>query len=267
MENQGTENNMNETEMYRKWEHQQRRGRVFGGLIIVGAGVVYLAQELGAAIPYWVISWKMFLIVLGLFIGFKHMFRHFSWIILVTLGTVLLLEDLVPGINRSFIIAILAICAGLVMMFKPRRKHKEQYWKYRMKKHGHWRHQSDQYACGTETTSSEDCIDSVSVFGGVKKNIISKNFKGGDITNIFGGAEINLSQADINGKVILDVTQVFGGTRLIVPPHWEIQSELAAIMGSVEDKRQVQQAKLSEETKTLVLRGTTIFGGIDIKSF
>ena len=37
---------------------------------------------------------------------------------------------------------------------------------------------------------------------------------------MFGGAEINFMQADIQGRVELEVNQVFGGTKLIVPAHW-----------------------------------------------
>ncbi|MBM3416907.1 MAG: hypothetical protein FJY20_10820 [Bacteroidetes bacterium] len=52
--------------------------------------------------------------------------------------------------------------------------------------------------------------------------MLSKDFKGGDIVNIFGGTEFNLSQADIKGRVTLEVTTIFGGTKLIVPSHWEV---------------------------------------------
>ena len=65
--------------------------------------------------------------------------------------------------------------------------------------------------------SSEDYIDATTVLGGIHKNILSKNFKGGDITIFMGGAEINLSQADIQGTASLDITQIMGGTKIIVP--------------------------------------------------
>ncbi len=46
----------------------------------------------------------------------------------------------------------------------------------------------------------EDYIDAVTVFGGVKKNILSKNFRGGDVTTFMGGTELNLTHADIQGR-------------------------------------------------------------------
>ena len=89
---------------------------------------------------------------------------------------------------------------------------------------------------------------------------------GGDITNIFGGTEINLTQADIQGVATIDVTTIFGGAELIVPSHWSVKSEIVTIFGGVEDKRTVATITETPE-KALVLKGTIIFGGIEIKSF
>lgn len=112
---------------------------------------------------------------------------------------------------------------------------------------------------------ADDRIESVSIFGGVKKNIVSKNFQGGEIVNFFGGSEINLMQADIKGRVRLEVVQVFGGTKIIVPANWTIHSEMVAVFGGIEDKRPPQLNAIPD--KVLVIEGTSIFGGIDIRSF
>jgi hypothetical protein len=112
----------------------------------------------------------------------------------------------------------------------------------------------------------EDMLDSVSIFGGVKKVVTSKNFKGGDIVCFMGGAEINLSQADIQGPATIELFQAFGGTKLVVPPHWEVKSEAIAIFAGIEDKRPPQPG-VFDPTKVLILKGTTIFGGIEIKSY
>ena len=113
--------------------------------------------------------------------------------------------------------------------------------------------------------SSEDYIDTTSVFGGVHKKVVSKNFKGGDVTTFLGGTEIDLTQADINGVVRLDVTQVMGGTKIIVPAHWEVRSQVTAVFAGFEDKRQ-QPAGLNPD-KILIIEGTSIFGGIELKNY
>ena len=81
-----------------------------------------------------------------------------------------------------------------------------------------------------------------------------------------GGTEINCSQAEITGRVKLDITQIFGGTKLIVPAHWTIKSTVTSIFGGFEDKRSPSGIN-SDPGKVLVLDGTTIFGGIEIKSY
>ncbi len=116
----------------------------------------------------------------------------------------------------------------------------------------------------TQATSSEDYIDATVVLGAVQKNIVSKNFRGGDITVFMGGTEINLTQADIQGTAIMDITQIMGGTKLIVPPHWEVQTRITSVFGNVEDKR-IPGATIKD--KILILDGTSIFGGIEIRSY
>lgn len=86
------------------------------------------------------------------------------------------------------------------------------------------------------------------------------------MVNIFGGSEIDLSQADINGTAIIEVTALFGGATLVVPSHWNVISNAVAILGEVKDKRIVQNLP-EENGKTLLIKGTVMFGGVDIKSF
>jgi predicted membrane protein len=82
---------------------------------------------------------------------------------------------------------------------------------------------------------------------------------------MFGGVEIDLSQADINGTVVIDATQIFGGMKLLVPANWELKSDAVAIFGGVDDKRMISQTY--DGNKKLLITGFVMFGGIDIKSF
>jgi predicted membrane protein len=82
-----------------------------------------------------------------------------------------------------------------------------------------------------------------------------------------GGAEIDLTQADIQGTAIIRIEQVFGGTKLIVPPHWIVNNDIDGIFHGVEDKRRMQPGSNIDANKVLILKGSSIFGGIDIKSY
>jgi predicted membrane protein len=265
MENQEVQNE----EGYRAMEKIHRRGKVMGGLLVVSIGALFLARELGAEIPAWVFSWKMLLIGLGIVAAIKHKFLHPAWIILIGIGGTFLIGDLYPDMNiKPIMWPVLLILLGLFIIFKPRKKYSE-----RMRKHfGQWK--GDKYQrwqnCQSkfnESTFKDDYVESTVVMASVKKNVFSKKFKGGEVTNIFGSTELNLMQADMEERAKLDVTSVFGGVKLIVPANWEIRSELVTIIGSVEDKRAVQPVVGQEPTKLLVLTGDTIFGGIEISSY
>lgn len=253
-------------EMCKQTEQSQRRGKVVGGILVVVAGSLFLAKELGADIPHWLFSWKTFLIALGIITGVKNNFRNAWWFFLVAIGGVFLLGDFYPMMNiKPFIWPVLIILFGLMMIFKPRRKFNHRRWAYAH--HRYSRYGQKDNCCVKEDSVSEDYVESTSFMGGVKKNVLSKKFKGADITNVFGGAEINLSQADMESTATMELTNVFGGTKLIIPAHWEINSELVSVFGSIEDKRPMQPNTATVDKKVLILRGTTFMGGIDIKSY
>jgi predicted membrane protein len=248
-------------EEWRVIEKRQRRGKTMAGILVVIAGSLFLAREMGAMIPDWLFTWKFAMIAIGLVIAVKHKMRHPGWM-LILVGGMFMLNDFYPELNfKQFIWPVVIILFGLFLIFKPRRRfHRMRYYRSHWRKHGiPWEN------TGT-SPSKEDFIDSTAFMAGVKKNVVSKNFKGGDITNVFGGTELNLMQADFEERATLEVTQVFGGTTLIIPSNWEIRSELVTVFGSVEDKRPVQPTT-DGNSKVLLLTGTTFMGGMEIRSF
>jgi predicted membrane protein len=257
-----TENKLDSPEKQKHEFGGSTRGRVLGGLIVVGVGIVLLARAAGADLPFWITKWPMILIIVGLYVGIRHSFRGPGWMIPLLIGTVFLINEIDPTLNfKEFILPAIVIIVGVALMVKPPRKR----WRERRAMH---RHQWENYMTSHETLSQEDSIDTVTIFGGVQKNVVSKNFKGGELVTIFGGTELNFSQADMQQKIVLDITQIFGGAKLVVPPHWRIQSEdIVSIFGGVEDKRSMSPNINYDENKVLILKGTNIFGGIDIKSF
>jgi predicted membrane protein len=275
-ENKFTETNPNNPiQMMEDYHKHSRMGRFMGGVIILAVGVLLLLRQTGTVIfPPWLFTWPMLLIVIGFYIGARRNFRLSGWPIIMLVGGVFLTQEFYPDWNiRQYIWPIVIIAIGFLMIL-PRRRRRWGHW-------GHWgnkeyREQWKQWGdksqwkqgvneYGNAEHSSEDYIDSVSIFGGMHKIITSKDFKGGDIVNIFGGGEINLMQADIKGKVMLDVVQIFGGTKIIIPSDWEVQSKMVSIFGSVEDKRNPGLPRNPE--KVLDIDGTSIFAGVDIISY
>jgi predicted membrane protein len=237
-----------------------RSGRMFAGVIILTIGTLFLLEKMGIIIPSWLISWPMLLIVSGLYLGYKHSFRGVLWVIVTLLGAFFMFDRIMPDIDfGEYIFPVILIAVGLVIMLRPRSRHMEPL--------ASW----DSPAPGDTTATppgENDVIDSVTIFGGVKKKIISKTFRGGELTTILGGTELDLTKADVNGRIELELTQILGGTKLVVPPHWRIHSDdLVCIFGGLDDKRVLTADVASDQSKVLVLRGTCILGGIDIKSY
>lgn len=243
---------------------QSGKGHILTGIFILLLGVAALIRVSVPDLDPLLFSWQTFLIALGLFLGVRHRFRGGAWIILILVGTAFLLRDIYPDLAiRRYIWPSVFILVGLLMILRPRRKTITDADGTKLSSNsGDGATILDE----EESWSQDDFIDTTSIFGGAKKNILSKDFKGGDIVNIFGGTELNLSQADIKGTVVLELTTIFGGTKLIVPANWEVKSEAVTIFGGLEDKRNVP-ALTEKSDKVLLLKGTVIFGGIDIKSY
>ncbi len=260
--NKGNDTN---DEVWKNIERTHNRGRLIGGILIVIIGLLFLGREMGFAIPGWLFTWQMLVIAIGVYTGLKHNFRNFSWIVMILVGAAFLLRDFYPHIGiTQYIWPVAIILVGLAFIFKPKNK----FCKREDMAH-HFNKRKRRYAERSELGEvwGEDFIDISAVFGGVVKNIISKDFKGGEVSAVFGGVELNMAQADFQGKIELEINAVFGGASLIIPPHWEVQSELAAVLGSVEDKRPLQKDHSGGEKRVLILRGSAVFGGIEIKSY
>jgi len=236
---------------------RQRRAKALTGIIILAFGVLFLLLRLGYQIPFWVFSWKIILIAIGAVLLYKHNFKQFGGYALIIVGSLFLLNDFKPGlIDASLIFPVIIISFGAVMVAKSLNLFKKN-----SKNH------NTTFIDNDVDITSDDYVESTTFFGGTTKNIVSKNFSGGEFVTVFGGTEINLSQSDIQNPTIIDITTVFGGIEMSVPSNWQIKSEITTIFGSIEDKRSILNDTLVDESKTLILKGTCIFGGIEIQSY
>jgi hypothetical protein len=111
--------------------------------------------------------------------------------------------------------------------------------------------------------NTEDQININSVFSSIDKPVISKDFKGGKVNNIFASAELDLSNADLTGTAILTISQLFGELTLTIPADWHVETDVSQFFAIVEDYRENKyHAKNSD--KILILNGTSVFANIEI---
>lgn len=271
---------MNEQEFKNRIEERfggdpkmRSRGRVLTGVVLFFGGILWLLHKTGTIVlPSWLIDWPSLFILIGILSGVKHGFRGGPWLLFLLAGILWFIFKQ-ADINHDYIWPIILSIVGLMFILRPKRHHRWRRWKVQYQL-GAQREGDPGYAPETNADphtsfgdfDRRDFIDVTAVFGGVKKNVLSKSFKGGDITSFMGGSEIDLSQADISGRIVVDVTNIFGGTKLIVPSGWDVQNDITAVFGGVDDKRQINGVTL-DPNKVLVLDGTCLFGGIEIRSF
>lgn len=107
-----------------------------------------------------------------------------------------------------------------------------------------------------------DYLSTSTVFGEVRKTIISKNFKGGEVTNVFGETILDFTNAEISGRVMLDISLAFGEVNIIVPSNWRVESDLSQFLATTRDKRAA--SNLSDGDKILLLVGNSVFGAVQV---
>lgn len=254
------------------WE--EGKGALWTGLFVVLIGVIALLRIFISDLD-WLFSWQMFLIAIGVFLGLKNNFRGGGWLIMIIIGGYFLIDDwFIQDISlRRFFWPIALIVLGVYLIVRPKRRSRFMHPGFMNQEaepepiQTNWSNtEKETNTAFTQGTSNEEVLDIAAVFGSVKRNIYSKNFKGGDIVAVFGGAEVNLTQADFPPpKLVIESVTIFGGCKLLVPSDWIIHNEAVAIFGGIEDKRP-QPGGMTRSDKVLVLKGFAMFGGIEIRS-
>ncbi len=267
---------------------------------IVGFAIVFLGTallmrnlDLGFPFPRNIFGWEMVLIIIGIVIGVNSKFEKKSSIFLIAFGGLFFLKRFLDVPFWGTIFPIIAIIIGIYFIVRNRHQHtppvpphrpsdtdKNEFdWDKRVDiandpadaYKSSFEQPSDTYTGDTQQTrrtytyEGENYIKVESIFGYAKKIIFSKNFLGGTMTNLFGSTEINLIQADIQQPVALDVFQLFGSTKIIVPPHWVVATTASSILSENDDRR-VILTNVKDQNKCLYITGTSIFGNITIKN-
>ncbi|HEY0274305.1 MAG TPA: LiaF domain-containing protein, partial [Chitinophaga sp.] len=269
-----------------------RRGRHIGGLVLAIIGLFLLLQNLDLGVPGWVFSWPSLLILIGILVGVRQNFRSIGWLAMICVGSVFLFHEIAPdflAIRQELIWPIVLIIVGVLIYLRnafgpddagcdPRDPWRYRWGKgfrppappvppysplddtYRKEAHFHPHHYMHQ-----ETTDN-DYVNASAIFSGTQKTVLSKNFQGGNLSAMFGGLEVNLMQADFTGTAVLTVNVFCGGTEIVVPGNWTVRLEETTLFGGTEDSR--PPSLLSPDpSKVLIIRGSCLFGGLEVKSY
>jgi len=233
-------------------KHISSNKRMSFGIFLIAIGAFWILERLGL-IPDFLgdilISWQMLLIGIGVFslIGGNKT----SGVVLIVIGSFFLIPEIapIPYELRRIGWPLIIIAIGVVLLITHSRKKLEE-------------------PISTNSgTNGMDYFDDFVIFGGREVFVNSQNFYGGKITSMFGGAEYDLRQAGLseNGAVV-DCVSVFGACEFKVPPDWTVKNEVTAIFGAFSDKRGSSfNQVISNPSKTLIVKGFSAFGAIEVK--
>lgn len=228
------------------------------GAILLLAGVLLLMFNL-QIIPYeykqYVFSWATLLFSFGFLNSLERNGRTFG-IILMAIGGLMYLHHLdIPFHVGEFIAPLILIIIGVMIIVRrftsPRVSNSKSDTCYTKKE-----------------TSTEEFIDETNIFSGSERRFVNVPFKGGSITNVFGGSELDLSLATLNpGRNILEINCVFGGVTIIVPHNWKVNIKVNAVLGAFEDKRYISSGESEMlQDRELSIIGNLVLSGGELKS-
>jgi predicted membrane protein len=218
---------------------------LFGGLLIIALGLVFLLDNLGIVESRSVLGlWPLLLV----FAGLKHLFdarrggAAVTAVLLASAGCLLLLNNLnVIDFRFRDLWPFFLIGLGLHILMRS----------------------FASPAGPKDDVDTDATIASFALLGGVKKRSVSPAFQGGSVSAYLGGVEIDLRQVQMQGEsVVIDVSAMMGGIELRIPESWTLDLRVSAILGGVDDKTIAP----SDAGKRLVLRGSVVMGGIEVSN-
>jgi predicted membrane protein len=110
--------------------------------------------------------------------------------------------------------------------------------------------------------TAENQINLCAVFGSGDSKVITQDFQGGEVSAIFAGSNVDFSAASMQNRAVIRVFALFGGVELKVPADWSVLNNSVAVLGGVEDRSVAPK----EASKSLVIEGFVMFGGIEIRN-
>ncbi len=233
---------------------QTSSAKILVGAVLIIIGGLFMLRSfhiLPFEISHIIFHWPFILFVIGVVILINSENKALG-IMFTTIGGILLFPRVFPDIDidGKLILGIVIIALGVFVIFRS------SSGKFR----ANFGRASDQI--------NNDYLDDVAIFGGGTKVITSNNFKGGNITAIFGGSEIDLTACKLaEGNNVLNITAIFGGSTIIVPRDWNVLLNVTPLFGGFSNKIRREPNFVVDQSRTLIIKGIAMFGGGEIKSF
>lgn len=246
----------------------QRGTAVQIGVLVIIVGVVLLCFNFDVLPVVWrrvLFSWQMLLILAGINeLSQRHIIGGG---VLLAIGTFFVVKRLAPiypdiaasAVGTTYWPVLLIILGVLILIgfiFRPRN--------CPSRRRNHSGRDGRREISGTPATAS-GIVDVKVVFGGNEQVYLDPEFKGGQISCVFGGVMLDLRRTELpEGETFLKVEAVFGGVEIYAPEGWNIIIRNESVFGGFVDKR-FRSGEKYDDGRRLIIRASNVFGGGEVK--
>lgn len=225
--------------------------RLFVGLVVIALGVLFALDNLDLVeVEHVIRFWPILLVIAGLWRLVQpsyHGGRLFG-LVPLALGMVLLANEL-PWLGLDVDLAdlwpVLLVVIGLRLVYGAFRRGAAA------------REGKDAEAAAVSPT-----VSMLALMSGNGRRVASQQFRGGEVTAVMGGCELDLRRAATDGgQAVLEVFAMWGGIDIHVPEGWAVESRVLPLLGAFEDNTRPPTGPV---THSLLVRGTVVMGGIEV---
>jgi len=224
-------------------------GQMVVGLGVIAVGMLFLLDNLGIIeFDYAFQLWPVIFILAGVlkFTQSTSSRGRVAGGVFIALGVVLVLKGLgFIHVSWRVLAPLLMIAAGLLVVFKSTRERKDSVGGMLDKDAG-----------------QDSFVHLTALLGGIERRVYTPDFRGGDITAIMGGCQLDLRQASMRGEAVLSVFAMWGGIDIKVPDDWTVSLEGTPLLGGFSEKTSAPR----DNSKRLIIRGVALMGGVDVRN-
>lgn len=224
-------------------------GRLVIGITLLSLGVLWTADNLGLTDASQIVRWwPVLLIVFGVsrIVGWGCGRKVLVGVLFTALGSLMLAHELGwvrAGLGLIWPLTLVAL--GIQILMRGAR--------------------ASGPANGDTLADGSDYLHSFALMGASSTRSTSQALRGGELTAIMGGVELDLREArPADGRIVVDVFAFMGGIDIAVPPNWRVEFNATPVMGGLQDTRGLSTSV--EATGTLVVRGVVMLGGLEVSN-
>jgi hypothetical protein len=221
--------------------HRSLSSQLLLGALIVLVGTVLLADTTGLVDTQFLFDYiPSLFVLLGVYAlvrsGFRNVFGPFVIIVLAGVWQLTAL-DVIEAAQVVDFWPVFIILFGLSLVLS-------------------------QFRSPPATTGSSH-VTAFGIFGGSEKRVTTPEFTGANLTAIFGGAEVDLRDAEVAQRPAhVSAIALFGGVEVTVPEDWNVNVDVLPIFGGASDER--TRVERTHDEVDLVVTGFAAFGGVEV---